>query len=145
MIQHTTMEKERRFIRKQLERVFSKDQIPAAEKMLHHQSMICVELKGGDPAITYKKLCYERLGELFDVAPEERMAYLREEVTDPSLVWNFPAWRSYREKEEERREVLVSHSMGMTVQRREIKCTNPDCDCTSAAIWLEQTRSSDEP
>jgi DNA-directed RNA polymerase subunit M/transcription elongation factor TFIIS len=138
------MEKERRFIRKQLERVFSKDQISSAEKVLYDQSITCAELKGGDPIITYRKLCYERLGELFEVAPENRMNYLLEEVADPTLVYNFPMYLSYRQKEEERREFLVSHSMGMTVQRREINCTNPGCNCTSAAIWLEQTRSGDE-
>jgi hypothetical protein len=136
------MQQERSSIKTQLVRLVPSQQVVAAEQLLYSQTVQCVDLKGGDLLTSYRKLCYERLGELYDEPPENRMAYLQDGITTCEKVWGGHAYEVFRQKEQERREVQVSHSMGMTVQKGTVPCRN--CKSLSTVIWFEQTRSGDE-
>ena len=140
------MEINRCRVKKQLVSLLPVDQIDEVEQLLYDQSVVCVEYKGGELIKSYNKLCYERLGELADVPPEERLRYIREEVPDPQLVWGSGAYQSFRRKELDRREFIVDHSMGMTVKRgdRSLKCRDRKCASTVIAVTMDQTHAGDE-
>jgi DNA-directed RNA polymerase subunit M/transcription elongation factor TFIIS len=116
------------------------------ESIIHSLAVQCAELKGESNEYAYKKLSYEKIGELKETPPEKRMDYLRKDKTDPTMVWGGEAYAEFRMKERKRREFAVMMSMGMMIKTSEsgdLKCKS--CKSNRVIFYSQsQDRSCDE-
>ncbi len=122
--------------------LFQPRDVPEAEALLYDQAVLVAELKGEGLVDTYNKLCYERLGELYEVPPEQRMSYIRDEVQDPSMIWGAGIYNSFRQREHDRRDFWVAQTMGLTVKECGVPCRK--CKMLTVVMWFLYTRSADE-
>lgn len=129
--------------RKKIIGVFTSGQLvpspKSAEACIYEHAQ---ELAGDDPGALkkiYKKLSFERLGEIRSLPPEKRMACL----CSREVLWNSEAYSSIRLSCVKKREFKALMSTG-GIQSGKIICRNQKCKKNSVTYFTSQMNSCDE-
>lgn len=141
----------RRQISKILKTLMEEEDVEKSENLLFEQAKTISECFEQDLQVLYKKISYERLGELHDIPKEKRLDHLRSENErtkeiiegNSHIIWNSLAYKSFEEKGKSLINFRIMLSLGGVVAS-DVKCHGRNCKISRVIFYLLQTRSGDE-